>query len=63
MTWSSQSLLGRMPAGNLLCNAAMLFSGETYKLMKDSAEFQNLAYISRSVNFKHPERMVDTSCQ
>lgn len=52
VNWASQPLLGQMPAGNLLCSVATLFSGETYQHMKNFADFMNLAYISRSVYFK-----------
>ena len=47
-SWSSQSFLGKMPAGNLLCSAATFFSGEKYTDLNNFAKFMNLQFIGHS---------------
>ena len=42
-TWHSQPLLNRMPAGNLLLSAAILFSGSTYSKFAHLAHILNLS--------------------
>ena len=46
--WESQPYLGKMAAGNLLCSAATLFSGETYSHIANWAKFVNLEYIGHT---------------
>ena len=46
--WKSQTFLGKMVAGNLLCSAATLYSGETYSHIANWAKFLNLLFIGHS---------------
>ena len=46
--WKSQTFLGKLAAGNLLCSAATLYSGETYSHIANWAKFLNLQYIGHS---------------
>ena len=47
-TWSSQPILGKMPAGNLLTIAAILFCGQTYTHISQMANFLNLKFLSHT---------------
>ena len=47
-SWSSQPLLGKMPAGNLLTSAAILFCGQTYTHISQMASFLNLKFLSHT---------------
>lgn len=47
-TWSSQPILNRMGAGNLLLAAAILFSGNTYARMHDFADYLKMPILSES---------------
>ena len=47
-SWSSQPLLGKMPAGNLLASAAILFCGQTYTHISQMASFFNLKFLSHT---------------
>ena len=46
--WQSQPLIGKMPAGNLLLSAAILFSGQTFRHIESLAEMLNLNLMSRT---------------
>lgn len=46
--WSSQPLLSKMGAGNLLLSAAVLFSGNTYTRLYDIADHLNMPILSES---------------
>ena len=51
ISWNFQPVLEQMPAGNLLCSAATMFSGETYQHIKYFADFLGLSYVGKSVYF------------
>lgn len=44
--WDSQPLINRLPAGNLLVSAAILFSGNTFQRVCQIASFLNLQFFS-----------------
>ena len=48
INWKSQTCLGKMAAGNLLCSAATLYSGETYSHIANWAKFLNLQFIGHT---------------
>ena len=45
--WNSQPLINKMPAGNLLTSAAILFSGNTFSSVSQVASFFNLTFFSQ----------------
>ena len=51
ISWNSQPVLRQMPAGNLLCSAATMFSGETFQHIKNFGDFLGLSYVGKSVYF------------
>ena len=48
ISWNSQPLINRMPAGNLLASAAILFSGNTFSRISQLASFLNLKFFSHT---------------
>lgn len=53
LNWTSQPIVGdRMPAGNLLCSAAVLFSGQNYSSAARYAELLNLQFIGQTAFYK-----------
>ena len=46
--WSSQPILGKMPAGNLLMCAAILFCGQTYTHISQMTDFFNMKFLSHT---------------
>ena len=51
--WTSQPLIDHTPAGNLLCAASTLFSGNTEKSMRQWAAFLGMEYISKSTFYEN----------
>ena len=51
ISWNFQQVLGQIPAGNLLCSAATMFSGETFQHIKNFADFLGLSYVGKSMYF------------
>ena len=51
--WHSQPMLGRMPAGNVLISAAILFSGQTYTHISSFAGFLNLEFVGQTTYGNH----------
>ena len=51
--WSSQPTLGRMPIGNLLISASILFSGQTWTHVSSFAGFLGLEFISNTTFAEH----------
>ena len=45
--WTSQPLIGRQPAGNLLTTAAVVLSGKSYEQIRFFAELLNLQFMAR----------------
>ncbi|XP_060581296.1 uncharacterized protein LOC132737932 [Ruditapes philippinarum] len=52
MNWKSQPMLGKMPASNLLCSAALLFCGQTYTHIAEFAKFMNLGFMSDTTFYR-----------
>ena len=49
--WNSQPLINKMPAGNLLTSAAILFSGNTFSRVSQLASFLNLKFFSQTTYY------------
>ena len=52
-TWESQPYIGKIPAGNILTSAAILYSGALPSKVLQMFRILNLATISRQTFFRH----------
>lgn len=53
INWTSQPITGsKMPAGNLLCAAAILFSGQNYRSTAKFIELMNIPFIGPTTYYK-----------
>ncbi|XP_069482776.1 uncharacterized protein [Ambystoma mexicanum] len=50
-SWSAQPMLGKRPAGNLLCVAASLFSGSSSRKLEAFFQFVGLHFISKALYY------------
>ncbi len=57
-TWSSQTFIRNMPAGNLLMSAAVVISGSLVAKVLQLFTLMNIACISRSTFFRHQSQYV-----
>ncbi|XP_043942729.1 uncharacterized protein LOC122814185 [Protopterus annectens] len=51
LSWESQPLLGRMPAGNLMSAAAVLFSGTTYAHISRFCAYLGVEFIGKTTYY------------
>ncbi|XP_050413509.1 uncharacterized protein LOC126827971 [Patella vulgata] len=51
-TWNSQPYIRKMPAGNLLIAAALLYAGCSYAKMEEFADLLNLEFFGHSTYYK-----------
>ncbi|XP_069472905.1 uncharacterized protein [Ambystoma mexicanum] len=52
-SWSAQPMLGQLPAGNLLCAAAALFSGSSFKKLQYFFQFVGIHFIAKTQFYKY----------
>lgn len=56
--WESQPFIGRIPAGNLLLSAAILYATPMFSKVQRMFQFMNVLCISKTTYYDHQKRFV-----